>query len=224
MADKLTVVEDYLANIQAIAGAVPVAILLTAGGNDLVHGSSSTPADTPLYKILKLDAMTATGTGVQPALDAFLAGLHGFYVSLIDTITKTCEEAELGEIPILIHAYDHPIPNASGYSNYMDPVKGDQYRVGPWLAQVFNAAGINDPAQQRAAMVMLIDALDTMVASLSAQYPGRVHHVKLTGVLNRASSGKPEQLWENELHPTQAGFDALAQVFADKLATVLPKP
>ncbi len=226
LADKLTVVEDYLANIQAIAGAVPVAILLTAGGNDLVHGSSSTPAETPLYKILKPDTTAANGAGVQgvqAALDAFLAGLKRLYTRLIDTIITTCAAAELGEIPILIHAYDHPIPNANGYSNYKDPVKGDQYRVGPWLAQVFYAAGINDPAQQRADMHMLIDQLDNMVAHLAKDFPGRVHHVKLTGVLNSISGGQPEQLWENELHPTQAGFAALAEVFADSLATVLRK-
>jgi hypothetical protein len=57
------------------------------------------------------------------------------------------------------------------------------------------------------------------VQMVAAAYPNRVYHVKLTGTLaaNYGAPGNYKQLWRNELHGNEPGFDLLAAVIAKKL-------
>lgn len=219
LAGRLDDIRDYLVNLDPSGDGLPRAILLAAGGNDLVHQSQSDPTMSPLWGMLKAGAGSAAASIDDAALGRFLDGLLVHYRSIIDTVIDTSQQAGLPAIPILVHGYDHPIPDAQGYSVYTIPntQPPQTVLVGPWLIQVFVAAGIHDAALQRAVMVLLIDALNGMLAGLAQHYPGRVHAIKLTGTLAGASPADPGALWENELHPTQAGFAHMAALFAARL-------
>src|SRR5262249_33558463 len=133
----------------------------------------------------------------------------GFYKTIIDTLK---DEAT---IPILIHGYDHPIPDGRGILGLSDP----------WLEPVFAKRGYdicNKPADKTLAtdvMRFLIDRLNAMVANVAASYPNRVYPVNLTGTL-AAHYGTPDKyqlLWANELHPNDEGFDLLGALIVNKL-------
>ena len=125
-------------------------------------------------------------------------------------------------VPILIHAYDHPIPDGRPL---LDP-EGHVFD-GPWLQPVFIKSGYNMPVyptssadltRARDVMRRLIDRLNAMVAGF-ADDNRKIYHVNLTGTL-AAHYGDPANyatLWNNELHANDAGFDLLAAVIAAKL-------
>lgn len=197
---------------------LPAAILLTAGGNDLVYDRNNDPARTPLHAMLVPGATTGKAAIDDTKLALFLKDLRIHYDLVLQRISDVSATAKLPRIPILVHGYDHPIPNANGYSDYR--VLWRTVRVGPWLYPVFKAAGMTDATVQRDAMNHLIEELNKMVAGLETDHPGWVHHLDLTGLLDKVSSGQPQTLWENELHPTQAGFGHVADACLAKLRSI----
>jgi hypothetical protein len=188
----------------------PKALLIGGGGNDVVYGFEDDVKKTPLYKLLSPRA------GEDPLVEAevykFIDGtLAGFYRTIIDCIVVELKGHT--DIPILIHSYDHPIPDGRE-----DAKSGN----GPWLKPVFGARGISDLTVSRDVMRRLIDRLNKMVADVAKTNPGRVYPINLTGTL-AAGYGTPDKyelLWANELHPNMTGFDRLAAVIAARLKTL----
>ncbi len=211
--------------------AKPRAIIFGGGGNDVVYRYTDPPA-TPLYKLLRdLPKEKEEDALIEEEVKKFIdQKLGGFYGTIIDFILDDLKDVT--DVPILIHAYDHPIPDGRALLFF------------PWLKPTFVAKGYDIPdfpkksADLTAAtkvMKCLINRLNLVVNNLVKTYekthPGRVHHVNLTGTLAK-NYGTPDQyadLWENELHPgkkklapgepgpAQDGFDLLAEVIAAKL-------
>ena len=197
-ADSLAKVRRHLASMQGQRDA-PRAILLGGGGNDLVHPTDD-PTQTPLYKMLKNGAL------LEDKLQAFIDGtLKGHYRKILAVVTD--ETA----VPILVHGYDHPIPDG----------KGSDLGPGPWLEPVFTAAGIATPAGTTI-MKTLIDRLNTMIDSLATEFPNRIHSLKLNGVLEKEAgyAANYRDYWDNELHASDKGFDVLARVVQAKLVSL----
>jgi Dyp-type peroxidase family len=193
---------NYLADDPSIK-----AILFGGGGNDVVSGP---PGQQPLYKMLK----PLNEGGLDEAeISNFIDGtLFNHYDAVLKALTENTS------IPILIHGYDHPIPDGRGDVILI-------FQSGPWLQPFFEARGydvIRNPQHltlARGIMQALIDRLNAAVQRVAAAYPNRVHYVKLTGTL-AANYGAPDnyqQLWRNELHANEPGFDLLAAVIAKKL-------
>ena len=98
------------------------ALIVGGGGNDVVSGYHK--EDVPLYKMLR-----PRGDGA-PALDdgqvsAFIDHkLADHYNAILTALTESTRA------PIILHAYDHPIPDGRG-----DNILG--HEIGPWLYPYF---------------------------------------------------------------------------------------
>jgi Dyp-type peroxidase family len=203
------------------------ALLIGGGGNDVVSGATQYE---PLFKMLKPLAAGGDldGNEVSSFIDGANATLRTYYKKILDKLVQDTK------IPILIHAYDHPIPDGRGDSVPIIPGLPGRIPVGPWLQPVFNhqKRGYHIPDNEdqlnlaRDIMLRLIDKLNAMIADLATTYeqahPGRIHPINLTGTLAK-DYGAPENYklrWRNELHADDTGFDLLAQVIADKLTSI----
>lgn len=194
----------HLANLQGEPDA-PQAVLLGGGGNDLVDPPGQ-PSATRLYGMLVKGASTAETALDEGATAAFIDGeLKDCYRRILSVITATAT------LPILIHGYDHPIPD--GRASSLGP--------GPWLEPVFKARGMAMPFSADV-MKILINRLNRMVHAVAQEFPGRVHALDLTGELARQAdfAGNPRTYWANELHATDTGFDILAKVVQTRLQSL----
>jgi Dyp-type peroxidase family len=197
-------VTNYLADEPDIK-----AILVGGGGNDVVAGL---PGQQPLFKMLK--PMGTAGDAMDEAEVANFIDvtLFNHYDTIIKTLTTN------SRIPIIIHGYDHPIPDGRGDTLLIA-------RSGPWLQPFFGMRGydiIHDSQHLVLAskvMRRLIDRLNATVKKVADGYPNRVYYVKLTGTLaeNYGDADNHTQLWANELHPNQQGYDLVAALIAKQL-------
>jgi lysophospholipase L1-like esterase len=198
----LTDVTNYLADQPDIK-----AILVGGGTNDLVAG-----LPPPLYLMLK-----PPGAAADPLDEATVAGIiDGILAGYYDTIIKTLVANT--DIPILIHGYDHPIPDG----------RGDTLLIatsGPWLSYIFEQRGYDlignadHRTLARDVMRRVYDRINAAAKKVAAAYPNRAYHVNLTGTL-AANFGDPDKyqgLWSDELHPNEQGFDLLAAPIAKQL-------
>jgi hypothetical protein len=116
-------------------------------------------------------------------------------------------------LPILIHGYDHPVPDGRGF------LGGFMLLPGPWLEPGFREKGFNKLNERIVLAAELIDRLNVMleeVASLT-----RFSHVHYIDLRNTLSNGANYQdLWENEFHPNKAGFELVTKRFADLIKTL----
>jgi hypothetical protein len=193
-------------------GVTPKAVLLSGGGNDI----AGTHFDLFLNNIdLKLDALNEQV--VAAVIDIRLATA---YRLMFLSINGLCQ-ARLGHtVPILIHGYDHPVPDGRGFLGGWGPLPG------PWLKPGFDQKLYPNLPDNIALMTTLIDRFNTMLQSV-AQEPGAgtVRYVDVRGTLSNAPANY-EQFWANELHPTGGdpldpgsnGFLLVAQRFAAVLA------
>lgn len=117
--------------------------------------------------------------------------------------------------PVFAHGYDYIIPANK-------PVRYDGVSVaGPWVWKEMNNKDIPDEMMKGISKVM-IDWFNGMLATLEGKHVGTGYfgHLDLRNTLT-------PQLWQNEIHPTAKGFEAIAGRFIErmdeKLTTVLPK-
>jgi lysophospholipase L1-like esterase len=203
---NLEAVTKYLRNPGANP---PKALLLGGGGNDVHHQDETTsnPPPPALARMLVKSPQPGQEPLKEDEVHKFIdIELAGYYKKIIDNVRQA------SNIPILIHAYDHPIPDGRH-------VIGS----GPWLRPIFDQRGIDTRtaagmAIGRDVMRRLIDRLNATAATF-ADPARKIYHVNLTGKL-AAHYGAPENYptdWGNELHPTDDGFDRLADIIAAKL-------
>lgn len=92
-------------------------------------------------------------------------------------------------LKILCHGYDHAIPNK-----------------GRWLGRPMQSLKITDRKLQAEIVSVLIDRFNTMLQKLAGSFPGAVHYVDCRGLVGT-------NRWDDELHPTNAGFQMVAAAF-----------
>jgi hypothetical protein len=133
------------------------------------------------------------------------------YVRILSGLTAI-SKSYLGQaIPIVIHGYDHPVPDGRGFMG------GWWALPGPWLKPSFTKKGHLDLAANTKLITELIDRFNKMLASV-IEVPAfsHVHYLDLRGTLKNDSSYK--KYWANELHPSSTGFDLVTKKFADLIA------
>jgi Dyp-type peroxidase family len=178
-------------------------LLLSGGGNDSTHQA--------------LEALLNPRSVGGPALntvaaDAHVALLRGHWETVLSAI-----EAELlrygaqGRVRVLLHGYDHPLPDG----------RGPGWLRAPFAAQGYDVAGDASHRQlAAAAMQDLIDRYNAMLAGLrpgGGALPGQrsfdfVRVVALTGTI--ASHYTPAvDGWHDNLHPTDEAYRLLALHF-----------
>ena len=95
----------------------PQAMLIGGGGNDVVAGYT-TPSSTPLYKMLLQAPPVGTDPLIESEVHAFIdIKIANFYRTILDCVVHELKDQT--SIPILIHDYDHSIPD-----NRTDPAQG----------------------------------------------------------------------------------------------------
>ena len=205
-------------------GRAPKALLLSGGGNDVV-------AERLLPIVLTKDKAPAKGSLLSPTdltqtIDVGLA-------NTLRTILRHWLAARNALLPvgqrppILLHGYDYPIPDGRNAFGVVD------FEVSSWLGAVFHQCGYSDVEDRKridAATHELIDRLNAMQQAVAQEFnaamkPMDVIHIDLRNTL-RGSAAPPYRFdgyktqWDNELHPTRAGFAKIAEKFAAVIASL----
>ena len=195
-------IHDALLAAQSPVNPVPLpkALLIGGGGNDIHKAIGGKPA--PLCQVLR-----PNGAGLPRLDSARLADfVDGTLAGHLRTVLGNLVLHTQGQIPILVHGYDYPIPDDRRYD----------FMLQAWLYPcVHDKHGYDAEPDGKAIMKDLIDALNAMIATVVGGFSRhKVHHLKLTDTLpgRTGTQAGYEDYWLNELHPTELGFDLLAAV------------
>jgi lysophospholipase L1-like esterase len=195
----------------AQAGKAPRAILLSGGGNDIAGDEFAMLLNHSSSGLTPLNSHVVTGVIDERIRFAM--------VSVISAATELSREHFGTTVPVVIHGYAYPVPDGRGY------LGGFWVLPGPWLEPGFRRKGYLGLDQRIQLMMVLIDRFNEVLKSIPAE-PGLRHvvYLDLRKVLSNAlAGGAYKHSWENELHPTKLGFQAVAQKFRDFVLT-FPKP
>lgn len=197
------------------------AILLSAGGNDLIEATGAAPGSPPPLRLLRNAAEwgpSAQGAtrylnpqGWQTFSDYFRANLDAI-VRLRDR--KSGADGNIGR-PLCLHTYAYPTPRPSGAG----PGQG------PWLMPALQAYAI-PPADWPALARLLLDQLaDLMLACAadSARYPALHVFDTRSLAIEPAVPGSTgiSGDWLNEIHLTRAGCRKLALPWCAQIEQVM---
>ena len=181
-------------------GQVPDAILLSGGGNDIAGDE---------FAML----LNHAASGLPPLNDDVVKGVidvrtRNAFVFLIAGLTEISNQFLDRPIPILVHGYDHAIPDGRGV------LGGFSLLPGPWLEPGFHRKGYPNLRANATTVATLIDRFNEMLRQVT-RAPGFAHvrFVDLRGTLSGGPDYKRD--WANELHPTERGFRAVAQKIAN---------
>ncbi len=198
LADLVRAIEKVIRN-----GKIPEAILLSGGGNDVAGDE---------FAVL-LNHSSSPNRGLNDQVVAGIVDdriLHA-YVTVLTSVSQVCQDNLGIPIPILLHGYDYAVPDGRGFWGGWGPIPG------PWLEPGFREKGYQDFAESKEIVKSLIDRFNTMLEGLPA-VPGLEHvrHVDLRDTLSRDDADY-QDWWNDELHPTERGFEAVAAKFVAAL-------
>ena len=178
----------------------PRAILLSGGGNDIAGDE---------FAIM----LNHASSGLPPLNEQVAAGiidvrLKFALVSVISGVTALSRHYFRRVVPIIVHGYGHPVPDGRGYMG------GAWILPGPWLKPGFTQKGYADLARNAALVAELLDRFNAMLQTIPGTPGfGHVNYLDLRRVLNSDLTGY-KRSWNDELHPTKPGFEAVAAEFA----------
>ncbi|CAH1081227.1 SGNH/GDSL hydrolase family protein [Candidatus Nitrotoga sp. 1052] len=181
-------------------GALPKAILLSGGGNDIAGDEFG------MLLNHKLSPIAGFNTNV---VEGVMERISHAYVTIIAAVTKLCQESTGVQIPIMVHGYDYPVPDGRGFMG------GWAFLPGPWLEPGFRNKGFDNLQERTGMMVNLIDRFNLMLQEVAKQpeFAKHVVYVDLRNTLrNKTVTYKKD--WANELHPSEDGFSSISNKFA----------
>jgi lysophospholipase L1-like esterase len=170
------------------------AILLSAGGNDIIGNIGALLSGTG-------SNATLSNTAVDAAFDEVEALLRNFCAARTQSTRNTATR-------IFIHAYDFVTPRNA-------PVKGKL--AGPWVYPRLLSKGVTDKAQQRSLVTELLvrwlARLTTLAETTSAKHIAGFHVLLSQGILTLANANDTARSgdWEDEIHPSNAGYRKIAE-------------
>lgn len=165
------------------------ALLMSAGGNDLVAGE--------LAKVLnkKSNGATWQSTVKLAELTAVLDQIIGSYTRLLDA-----RDALRPKCAVFAHSYCYFQPTGRKATGPFGLLK-----AGPWMRPVMVAKGIDPDTEGRELARYLIDELHARLKALAAARP-RFHVVDM-----RTALPDDNTHWADEIHPSGTGFRVLAE-------------
>lgn len=200
--------DELIRRLEKLArqGTRPRAILLSGGGNDIAGEAFAMIVNHVGSPIAGLSSKVLDGVVDERIRLA--------YAHILASVTAVAEQVAGARIPILVHGYDYPVPDGRGYWGGWGPLPG------PWLEPGFREKGFASLPQRVALAKVMIDRFNAMLAALVRAADFRhVTYVDLRGTLS--TGGNYKDWWDNELHPTARGFNAVAQRF-DAVLRSLP--
>jgi lysophospholipase L1-like esterase len=185
-------------------GRTPRAILLSAGGNDVV---------TPQLKDLLLDAAPGGPVLDDPMVAEWVdLNLREALIGVLDAITRLCRRQFGSPVPILLHSYAYPNPDGRGlietWKVWLKPDFIDRRYAYPLPQQ--------PPPECTQAMATLIDRFFAVQQSV-AGLPEFAQHVRVVDLRKALDTFDRLSAWGNELHPTPDGFREVAKRIAHAL-------
>jgi lysophospholipase L1-like esterase len=188
------------------------AILLSAGGNDLIDA-------VPHLLRQGVDYAAADPAHPQDIVDAAaLAKFDDFLKRNLTALVQFVRDqpSPNRDAPIFIHTYDYPTPNDARATLFGRPVGS------AWLYPRLVAAGV-PTAFWQPLMRHLVDHLADGLQSLVLP---DFHVVRTTGLLVPAALGATGASgdWENEIHATAAGYRKIARKLAAAIGRELGLP
>lgn len=207
MSANIEVVESLFTLVETRK--LPVrAVILSAGGNDIVGDTLARCVRTFAGQTTAEELLDRTR--LQAELDKAMHGYQRIIAKL---------RAVRGDVPILVHGYDHAIPLNPPLPDHpwaKDPIRKIAPRDG-WLATPLRSKKIMDPKLQAGIVRLMIDAFYARLEGFAdATGTGTTKGVYL--IDNRRTV---KARWNDELHPTDAGFADVAANFA-KVLKALP--
>jgi hypothetical protein len=190
------------------------AMLLSAGGNDLIdalgvgptdqHGTPHPPGDRLLLTKAERAQLPASSYLSEDGWSVFAAHLRTQFVAL-DAMRAVSRNNR--NVPIITHTYDYPMPRDVGAGLHF----------GPWLYPALITYEV-PPADWQSLAKSLLDRLFDLVSGMPLQ---NFHVVKTLGTLQPASSDPHIKSadWLNEIHPTSAGYAQIAARFCNEVIT-----
>jgi len=174
------------------------AILLSNGGNDIVGEELREFLKTPA----QAQAVGTTQWGAIPPEVFDHVRLEMFEYALGYAIKDFKEVVQYRDMYsresiIFVHTYDYIYPDGS-------PFKLGPITVGPWAKPALEDVGLTDPTQQRVVTNWLLDQFARALTAFASQ------NANMRVVDSRGTLTSKRQ-WENEIHPTKAGFTAIVQ-------------
>lgn len=138
----------------------------------------------------------------DPALSAAAHLLPSFdqlldhALSMYERVLRDAEA--LPGVVTICHGYDYVIPNH-----------------GKWLGKPMESRGITDSTIQRSITAEMIDRFNTRLRRLVAGFGNRAVHVDARGAVGNTLNN-----WHDELHPKNAGYGRVAELFAQAIGQV----
>jgi hypothetical protein len=210
MAYHLGQLDDFprkLDKIKAL-GAIPQACLLSGGGDDIA-GSE--------FGMLLNNAYSPIAGWDQDVVDGVLNDrIKTAYVTMISCMDSLIQERFGKSLPVLVHGYDYPVPDGRGYLGVFG-----HYLFGPWLEPGFREKNFGDLPPRIQMMRPVIDRFNDLVQSLTGQF-SFLHYVDLRNTLSTVLPEEYKTWWDNELHPTPAGFEKVTLEFVAVLRSLPP--
>lgn len=166
------------------------AILISGAGNDAVD-----------YRLaLRRNCSRADSAEAcidEDTMGVFIGKLSAALSALLQRITDAYADGPVQRPDIFLHSYDYPVPDGRGFK------LADLKITGPWLQPAMEARRVEaEMVLRRGVCRILIDRLAAMYERFAATHE-RVYFIRSTGCL---ASDNYKKDWDNELHPTQAGF------------------
>lgn len=174
------------------------AVLLSAGGNDLIDAVNDKLVDQQLLKLVVPGSEPGSAAECihEEAWQKFETYLRANFAAISQFVGNSVKNADA---PIFIHSYDYPTPND------VPALRGVS---GPWLQPAMLAHRI-PPGLWTALADHLIDRLAGVQQSLQL---ANVRLIDTRNTLRRAELGAVAESndWLNEIHPTAGGYAKLA--------------
>ncbi len=190
-------------------GRVPRAILLSGGGNDIAGDEFAV-----LLNHAKSGLSPLNPRVIEGILDERLRFAIG---SVIAAVTELSERFFGKKTPVLIHGYGYPVPDGRGY------LGGFWFLPGPWLKPGFSEKGYQDIQACCDILEDLINRFNRLLQSIAGS--SGFKHVTYVDVRPLLSNDLPtayKKSWDNELHPTDAGYARVAEKFDEAISQAAP--
>ena len=189
-------------------GATPKAVLVSGGGDDIAGNEFGMLLNSFASGIAGWNNEVVDGVINQRILNAYRTAVEGINQLSIKYAGKL--------IPVLVHGYDYPVPDGRGFLGGWGPLPG------PWLKPGFQEKLFDDLNATIALMSDMMDRFNTMLKVFASDANfNNVHIVELRGTLSVDRTDDAYKVWwGNELHPTEQGFNAVTDKFAQALSAL----
>ena len=190
-------VKEILKRIRK-TGEVPVAVVISAGGNDIIG----------MLHLLVNDKQAGRGILNKSFAREFIRKcLYQLCKDLVKYITKECIAQFDKKIPILFHGYAYAVPDGRG--NVLD-------KEG-WIYPVLERKGHYNLQANTEAVSKLIDIFNEMLEHLSAKFT-HVGYINLRPIVsNQLDEDAYREDWRDEIHLTLKGMRKVAAAIHAKI-------